>query len=295
MIKKKITIRTRSEFSLAVHRATTHPRRMIFVRLFGRSLSRLGLMLWLATGSVVLATDTVPPATAGTFDFANPKIFTGTLYETGSNRKKILYQFRRTAVRTGDTVRVTREFTTTNGSPAAVENIVYESSRFVSYQMQEFQADVSGRIEIAPDSKNPAQSKLFISYGNGLNPPKGDAQNLPTDMVIDDTLYPFLLAHWEELMRGDTVKLHFISLERKRPFVFRLVKTGESTAAGRAEVQIKMESVNLLVGRLVNPLVFTVEKTGEHRVISYLGRTTPRISKGTTWKYLDAETVFDWN
>ena len=268
---------------------------MFFIRLFDRSLIGLGLALWLATDSAGLAAATAPPTSAGTFDFANPKMFTGTLYETGSNRKKILYQFRRTAERTGDTVHVTREFTTTNGSPAAVENIIYESGRFVSYQMQEFQAGVSGRIEIAPDPKNPTQSKLFISYGHTLNPPKGDAQNVPTDMIIDDTLYPFLLAHWDELMRGEAVKFHFISLEWKRSFVFRLVKTGESTVADRAEVQIKMEPVNLLVGRLVNPLVFTVEKNGKHRVISYLGRTTPRISKGKSWKYLDAETVFDWN
>jgi hypothetical protein len=57
---------------------------------------------------------------------------------------------------------------------------------------------------------------------------------------------------------------------------------------------IKMEPVSRLVAHLVNPLVFTVEKDSPHRVLSYIGRTTPRMKKGKSWKYLDAETVFDW-
>jgi hypothetical protein len=40
--------------------------------------------------------------------------------------------------------------------------------------------------------------------------------------------------------------------------------------------------------------MFTVEKDGAHRILSYIGRTTPRVQKGKAWKYLDAETVFDW-
>jgi len=28
-------------------------------------------------------------------------------------------------------------------------------------------------------------------------------------------------------------------------------------------------------------------------MLSYIGRTTPRVKKGDSWKYLDAETVFD--
>ena len=172
---------------------------------------------------------------------------------------------------------------------------MYESGRLVSFQMQELQAQVSGAVEVAPDPGNPARPLLFIGYAKGLNPPKGDAQKFQPDTVFDDTVYPFMMAHWDELMRGDAVKFRFISLEHERTFMFRMVKAGESVKAGRPVEQIRMEPTGLIVARLVNPLIFTVEKDGPHHILSYIGRTTPRVKKGKTWKYLDAETVFDWN
>ncbi len=260
--------------------------------LIARSLVLLAL--WLGACPAGFAADTAPPMTLESYDFAEPKVLTGTLYEIGSERKKILYTFRRTATRSGSTVHVERQFFRPNGSEAAVDRVVYQTNRLVSYQMQEFQARVSGAARIAPDPKNPAQPQLFISYGPGLIPPKGDAQNLPPDIVFDDTVYPFMMAHWDTLIRGDTVRFHFVSFEWERTFMFRFVKTGESERNGRAVELIKMDPVSLFVAPMVDPLIFTVEKASPHRILSYTGRTTPRIQKGNSWKYLDAETVFDY-
>jgi hypothetical protein len=254
----------------------------------------LPILLWLSCLSAGLAADAAPPASLESFDYAEPKLFTGTLYEIGSGQKKMLHTFRRTATRSGSTVHVEREFLGTNGSVTAVEIVIYESGRLVSFQMQEFQAQVSGSIQIAPDPKNPQRQLLFIGYARGLNPPKGDAQNLQPDTLTDDTIYPFMMLHWDDLMRGDAVKFRFISLEHERTFLFRLVKTGESVQKGRTVEQIRMEPTSLFVARFVNPLNFIVEKDSPHHILSYTGRTTPRVKKGKAWKYLDAETVFDW-
>ena len=252
------------------------------------------VLLWLWVVPAGLAADAALPASLESFDYAEPKVFTGTLYEIGSDRKKVLYTFRRTATRSDSTVNVEREFLGTNGSLAAVEKVVYESGRLVSFRMQEFQAQVSGAVQIAPDPKNPARQKLIISFGPGLTPPKGDAQNLQPDTLTDDTVYPFMMLHWDDLLRGDAVKFRFISLEHERTFMFRMVKTGESVQDGRTVEQIRMEPTGWIVARLVNPLIFTVEKDRPHHILSYTGRTTPRVKKGKSWKYLDAETVFDW-
>ena len=260
------------------------------------AVCRIGLvMLWPAISPSGFAADAALPASLDAFDYAEPKTFTGTLYEIGSDRKKILYTFRRMAIGSNSAVHVEREYFGTNGSVAAVEKVVYESGRLVSFQMQEFQAQVSGAIQVAPDPKNPPRQQLFISYAKDLNPPKGEAQSLQPDTLTDDTVYPFMMVHWNELMRGDAVKFRFISLEWERTFMFRLVKTGESVQAGRTVEQIRMEPTGVIVARLVNPLIFVVEKDSPHHILSYTGRTTPRIKKGKAWKYLDAETVFDWN
>jgi hypothetical protein len=240
------------------------------------------------------AAGTGNPPSAEPYDFAAPQLLTGKLYTIGSGRKEVLYTFRRTATRSGSTVSVQRQFLGTNGVVVAVENVVYESGRLVSFQMQEFQAQVSGAVQIVPDPENPARQKLVIGYGRGLTPPKGEAAKLPPDTLFDDTLYPFMIAHWDDLMRGDSVKFRFISLEWKRTFAFRFVKTAELVQDGRTVEQIKMEPVSVVVSHLVDPLVFNVEKDGAHHILSYIGRTTPRVKKGKAWKYLDAETVFDW-
>ncbi len=240
------------------------------------------------------AADPVAPATNAPFDYAEPKLLTATLYELGSERKKVLFTFKRTATRSNDTVNVERQFIRPDGSVAALENAVYDGDRLVAFQMKEFQAKLSGAVEIAPDPKKPAQAQLIISYGSGLEPKKGDTQKLQPDTVVDDTVYPFMLMHWDTLMQGNAVKFRFVSLEWERTFMFRFVKTGETQMNGRTVMQIKMEPTNLFVASLVDPLTFNVEKDAPHRIVSYLGRTTPRIQKGKAWKYLDAETVFDW-
>jgi hypothetical protein len=252
------------------------------------------LALWWTALPSGLAAGTLHPATSEAFDYAEPKVLTGTLYAIGSNRKTVLYNFRRTATRSGAFVHVERQFFRTDGMLAAVDKVVYQSNQLVFYLMQEFQARVSGAVQVAPDPENPAQQQIFISYGPGLIPPKGNAQNLLPDTVFDDTVYPFMMAHWDALIRGDIVKFRFVSFEWERTFEFRFAKTGESVQNGQPVVQITMKPISLLVATLVNPLIFTVEKNGSHRVLSYLGRTTPRIQKGKSWKYLDAETVFDY-
>jgi hypothetical protein len=252
------------------------------------------LLAWLCVSPAGLTADTTNAPASGPVDFASPALLTGTLYAIGSDRKEILFTFRRTATRSGSTVNVQRQFLATNGTVAAEEDVTYDSGRLVSFQMREFQAQVSGAIQILPDPRDPARQKLVISYGRGLTPPKGSAASLPPDLVIDDTLYPFMMAHWDELMRGDAVKFHFVSLEHERTFEFRLVKSGEFVQDGRTVEQIKMEPVSIIVSHLVDPLVFNLERDGARRILSYTGRTTPRVKKGKAWKYLDAETVFDW-
>jgi hypothetical protein len=234
-------------------------------------------------------------ASTESFDYAQPALLTGTVYEAGSNRKKILFKFQRSATRSNSTVRVERKFILPDGTTAATENIVYESGQMVSCQMNELQAGLWGNIQIKDDQKIPAHQKIVISHGHDGDASKpGTSDDLSKDILIDDTIYPFILAHWDELMRENSVKFRFVSLEWEKAFGFKFSKAGESRRNGTPVVTIRMEPTNFLVASFMNPLSFTLEKNGPHRVVEYLGRTTPRIRNGKSWKYLDADTVFDW-
>lgn len=234
------------------------------------------------------------PLASPPYDYAKPSLLTGTLYAIGSHRKDVLYMFRRTATRSGSIVHVKREFLMPNGTVAAVEKVLYESNQLVSFEMQDFQARVSGAIHIGPDPEDPARRDIFISYAHGLNPPLGRARLLQPDTVIDDTLYPFMVDHWNALMEGEAVKFHFVSLNWERTFEFELVKTGESVQDGLPVVQLTMRPTSFFISALVKPILFSVQTSAPHRVLSYIGRTTPRILKGKSWKDLDAETVFNY-
>jgi len=228
-----------------------------------------------------------------TWDLAGPARFTGTLYEIGSHRQKVLFRFVRLSRQTGSAVRVERRFTTPDETLAALESVFYQSNRLVSYEMKEFQANLSGSIEVGPDPDQKEQSQIRIGYAKGLVPPLGTWQPLVPPTLIDDDLYPFMLAHWDDLTRGESVKFRFVSIEWQRTCNFRLVKTGECVVAGHACEQIAMKPVGFFLSQMVDPLIFIVEKASPHLMLSYLGRTTPRARKGDAWKYLDAETVFD--
>ena len=55
-----------------------------------------------------------------------------------------------------------------------------------------------------------------------------------------------------------------------------------------------MEPTSLIIARLVDPVFFTLEKNGQHRVLRYTGRVTPKTKVGNKWDDLDATVVFDW-
>lgn len=232
---------------------------------------------------------------ASAFDYAQPATLTGTIYAAGSDHKKVLFTFQRTAVRSGTTVHVERKYLAPDGSIAATENIVYESGQLASLEMKELQAGLWGNLQIKPDLKKPARQKITIAHGTSKEANKaGTTDDLDKDTLIDDSIYPFILAHWDELMKGASVKFRFVSLEWERTFGFKLSKAGESVVNGKPVVTIRMDSTSLVVAHFMDPLYFTAEKDGPHRVVEYLGRTVPRAKNGKTWKYLDADTVFDW-
>ncbi len=165
------------------------------------------------------------------WDVAGPAKITGTLYEPGSHRQTVLYHFVRTATNASGSTVCAR---CSGSSPLRTawwqrkESVFYRSNQLVAYEMKEFQANLSGSIQIEPDTAKSGPAKICIGYGKGLAPPKGDPEALKPDTLIDDDLYP--RSFWSIgtiSCAGETIKFHFVSIEWQRIFIFRLVKTGE--------------------------------------------------------------------
>ena len=230
-------------------------------------------------------------------DYEQPKLLAGTVYEASSGTNKILFTFKRTATRSNATVHVVRDFFYTNGSVAAREEAVFERGQLVFFQLDERQTGARGSAKVAPDPKNPAKQKLLFDWvtGEGNNAKtKTDSETLQRDTLVGDMIPYFIVTHWNELGRGDAVNFRFVAQSRLETVGFKLVKESEVTWRGKPALRLRMEASNFVIAQLVDPLFFIVEKGGAHRVLEYIGRTTPKKRDGEKWKDLDARTVYDW-
>ena len=260
----------------------------------GKAIWRRLFWTWILAGCLPCwSLDAADAGLNQALDLAGPERISGVIYESGSHRQVILYRFLRTAKRSGSEIRVQRQFWTPQGRLAARGDVLYESNCLVFCRMQEFQAQVSGMVTVQPDKTHVGRDVLRIGYAKGLTPPVGEPQVLKPDTLIDDDVYPFLLEHWVDLMQGASVRFRFISLEWTKTFNFQLVKSGMATVDGRNCARITMKPVGFFLQQVVKPLVFIVDTAPPHAILSYTGRTMPRIWANGSWKYLDAETVFD--
>jgi hypothetical protein len=75
---------------------------------------------------------------------------------------------------------------------------------------------------------------------------------------------------------------------------FTFVKDSETRRDGRDLVIFKMFPTSRIISVLVDPLFFTIEKGGRHRILEYNGRALVKARDGSKWKDFDGVTVFDW-
>jgi hypothetical protein len=257
-------------------------------------------MLFLAFMAARVAGAAAPGASksATAIDYEEPKLLVGNIFPLGPDPKKVLFKSERTGARDGTTVKVVCKYTAADGSVAARDQISYGSGKLLSFSTDEYQTGEKGSAVIRTDPGHPGQRTIFFEYAAspGAVPKKG-SENERTDMetLVDDMIPGFITTHWNELTSGAPAKFRYIVPARCETVGFRLVKESETTRNGKPVLRIKMEPTSFIIAQLVDPLYFVVEKNGAHRILQYLGRTTPVLKNGNKWKELDADTVFEWN
>jgi hypothetical protein len=237
-------------------------------------------------------------SSSAAIDYEEPKLLVGNIFPMGPDPKKVLFKSERTALRDGTTVKVACKYTAADGSLAARDQISYGAGKLQSFATDEYQTGEKGSAIIRPDPNHPGQRTIFFEYSASSSAdPKKSTENERTDMetLVDDMIPGFIVTHWKDLASGAPAKFRYIVPSRCETVGFRLVKESETTRNGKPVLRIKMEPTSFIIAQLVDPLYFVVEKDGAHRILQYLGRTTPVVKNGNKWKELDADTVFEWN
>jgi hypothetical protein len=256
-----------------------------------------GLTILLAT---IRCSDARQPAAPGPsaphkLKYEEPKVLTGSIYSAGLDAQKLLFKFKRVATRTGHTLDVVRDYSYPDGKLAAREHVVYEGNALALFELEETQSGEKGSARVFRESGNPEQGRIEFDYIKGPDArTKPRSEPLTPDVLVADMMGPFLKDNWDRLARSEKVKCRYIVVPRRETVGFTFGKESDSIWHGREVMIVRMEPSSRLLSALVNPLFFTIERQPPHRVLQYVGRTTPKIASGSKWKDLDALTVFDW-
>lgn len=244
-----------------------------------------------APAQTLFITDAAPSV------YDQPELLTASIYARNSEPPRLLFKFRRTASCSGSTVHVLREYFYPDGRPACRETVVYEANSLKSYHLDELQTGSSGTINVAGDPRDSARMLLTFDYSKDITSRghrRQTTESVTTQALLNDMIGVFLSSNYDTLAKGAKVGLRYLVVSRKETVGLSFAKQGETTYHGRKVMTLKLQPTNPFISVLLDPLYFTVEEAPPHRVLQYLGRTTPKINESGRWKDLDAVTVFDW-
>ena len=224
-----------------------------------------------------------------------PTFLAASIYGKKAAGTNVLFTFKRRAKRSGNTLDVAREFAYPDGKPAARQHLIYEGDALVLYELEELQIGAKGTARLRRDPHHPEKDVILFEYSESAGAkPQARSERLQSDTLIDDMVGPFLASHWDLLMKGEKIKCRYVVIPRRETVGFTFFKKSESTWQGKPVVIVRMEATSPIVGAVVDPLFFAVEKAPAHLVLEYSGRTVPKTREGNKWRDLDAVTVFDW-
>jgi len=224
--------------------------------------------------------------------YEEPKLLTASIYKRESSPQKLLFRFQREATRTGERLRVVRDYTYPDGKSAAQETVIYQGNNLDSLTLRESQIGAEGSAKI---SEANAERTIHFEYRKGTGGPlKARNEAWRENTLIGDMIGPFLADHWDALMRGEKVKCRYIVVPRMETVGFTFAKEADPDPHDPKAIAIKMEPTSRIIAAIVDPLYFSMGKSPPHRILQYDGRTTPKLNVRGKWEDLDAVTIFDW-
>jgi hypothetical protein len=123
-----------------------------------------------------------------------------------------------------------------------------------------------GRIEAVVDNGDPLQ---LLIKGNKDKPEKTKSIPKQPMMTADSGFHMFIRDHFEELMRGDTVRFSFAAAPELNSFKFKMYRVEDTTFEGAPAVRIKVEPASLLTF-LIDPLILTYHEQSQ-RLLEFRG------------------------
>jgi hypothetical protein len=215
---------------------------------------------------------------------AHAEEIAGQVYELGSNKGKLIYNFKN-SVTVKDGVRLAKsEYKDLSGQIVATEDSQLKDGKVVSYSVDHKQLEQKASVEVKAD-------RVYFTLQNKDGSQKKDDEKLPSNLVIGPSLLTYIALNWPDINGGKSIRMRFASWERLETVGFEIFKVGEESRGERKVTILTMKPSNFVIAALVKPLKLVVANEGKE-LVEIFGRTLPKRKDGTKWKDLDAEVYY---
>lgn len=169
----------------------------------------------------------------------------------------------------GSTVESTTLYKDRAGNVLVEEVTTYESGNLVRYTYNQKQVNETGEITV----KDGKVTYKFRHAGKE----DSESEKIDGEMIVPDMVPGVVTKHWDELMRGDTVKTRFLVLERQDNFGFKFFKDKERELNGVAVVDFILKPSSMFIAAVAPKIRITAEKAAPHRTVEMDGILPVRV------------------
>lgn len=219
----------------------------------------------------------------GLFSLNASADYSGTLYEQGSKKEKVLYtlESKSTVADTKETIH--NVYKDTEGNVVIDQTVVLDGGKVVTDTLTQNQTNQKGLIEVK-DGKI-----FFTKESDGKSTTK--EEKLKDTFVVAATFQKFVRDNWEAVAGGKEIEFRYGVWDRQETVGFEIFKVGTEKVGELDAVVLKMKPSSFIISALVKPIIFKFAADGS-RLLEMNGRAAPKRKDGNSWKDLDAEIVY---
>ena len=214
---------------------------------------------------------------------------TALIYETGSQRKKLLYEYQlEEAAGAGSeagTEVLKGSFQDLDGQTVFLETAHVKGLEIQRDEVEQRQINEKAQVEVKDD-------KIYFSKtSQGKTSVK--VEKLKAPFVMASNFRRFVSSRWEDVQAGTKISIRFGVWARQETVGFDIIKIGEEKMGDQKAVLVQMKASSFFIAALVDPILFKFSSDGT-KILEMIGRVAVKQKVGKDFKDMDADVVYSY-
>lgn len=215
----------------------------------------------------------------------------GRVFYDKLNHRDPSFYFHSTSTEKDGKKTVTAVYSDKEGKELVREESYFEGDQLIRSVYRQNQVNEQGEVAM----KDGKAHFTFTDHGGT----ETDSEDIVPNMILGGMIATHVNKHWDELLKGESVKVRYMAIERLETVGFKFFKDKERVLNGRPVVDLLMKPSSFIIAAVVDPIRISFSKDEPHIVLEVTGRTPirwPRIQPPQSrkdWKAIDARIEFD--